>query len=218
MKLMAIDGNSLVNRAFYGVRSLNAPDGTPTNAIYGFLAILRPLLEEYKPDALAVAFDRREPTFRHRACDFYKAQRKPMPEELAVQMPLLKEVLDVLGITRLELPGYEADDILGTLAAQCEAEGDECLVVTGDRDALQLVDGKTGVVHVVTRGGKSDHLLYTPEVFEGEYGFEPKRLVDLKALMGDSSDNIPGVPGVGEKTALDLVRRFGSLDGVYEAL
>ena len=218
MILMAIDGNSLVNRAFYGVRTLNAPDGTPTNAVYGFLAILRPLLEEYKPDALAVAFDRHEPTFRHRACGFYKAQRKPMPEELAVQMPILKEVLDVLGITRIELAGYEADDILGTLSAQCEKEGDSCLLVTGDRDALQLVDGQVGVVHVVSRGGKGDHTLYTPEVFQEEYGFPPKRLVDLKALMGDSSDNIPGVPGVGEKTALDLVRRFGSLDGVYDAV
>ena len=218
MTLMAIDGNSLVNRAYYGVRMLNSPDGTPTNAIYGFLAILRPLLEEYRPDALAVAFDRREPTFRHRACDFYKAQRKPMPEDLAVQMPVLKELLDAMGVARLELAGYEADDILGTLSAQSEAAGDRCLLVTGDRDALQLVDGQVGVVHVVTRGGKSDHVLVTPEVFQEEYGFGPKYLVDLKALMGDSSDNIPGVPGVGEKTALDLVRRYGSLDGVYEAL
>ena len=218
MTLMAIDGNSLVNRAYYGVRMLNAPDGTPTNAIYGFLAILRPLLEEYRPDALAVAFDRREPTFRHRACGFYKAQRKPMPEDLAVQMPVLKELLDAMGVARLELAGYEADDILGTLSARSEAAGDRCLLVTGDRDALQLVDGQVGVVHVVTRGGKSDHVLVTPEVFQEEYGFGPKYLVDLKALMGDSSDNIPGVPGVGEKTALDLVRRYGSLDGVYEAL
>ena len=124
MTLMAIDGNSLVNRAYYGVRMLNAPDGTPTNAIYGFLAILRPLLEEYRPDALAVAFDRREPTFRHRACSFYKAQRKPMPEDLAVQMPVLKELLDAMGVARLELAGYEADDILGTLSARSEAAGD----------------------------------------------------------------------------------------------
>ena len=218
MTLMAIDGNSLVNRAFYGVRTLNAPDGTPTNAIYGFLAILRPLLEEYKPDALAVAFDRREPTFRHQACNFYKAQRKPMPDELAVQMPVLKELLDALGIRRLELEGYEADDILGTLSAQCEKAGDRCLLVTGDRDALQLVDGQVGVVHVVTRSGKSDHILYTPERFESEYGFAPPGLIDLKALMGDSSDNIPGVPGVGEKTAMDLMHRFGSLDGVYTAV
>ena len=218
MTLMAIDGNSLINRAFYGVRNLNAPDGTPTNAVFGFLAILRPLLDEYKPDALAVAFDRREPTFRHRACDFYKAQRKPMPEDLAVQMPILKEVLDSLGIARLELEGYEADDILGTLAARCGKEGIRCLLVTGDRDALQLADDQVAVIHVVTRQGRTDHVLYTPEVFQQEYGFLPPRLVDLKALMGDSSDNIPGVPGVGEKTALDLIRRFGSLDAVYDAL
>ena len=151
MKLMLIDGNSIVNRAFFGIRELNAPDGTPTNAIYGFLAIIRHLLEEQKPDALCVAFDRREPTFRHRSCGFYKAQRKPMPEELAVQMPILKELLDTMGVPRMELAGYEADDILGTLSRLCEQQQGECVIVTGDKDSLQLVSDSTTVCNVKTR-------------------------------------------------------------------
>ncbi|MCR5138018.1 MAG: DNA polymerase I [Oscillospiraceae bacterium] len=215
MKLMAIDGNSIVNRAFYGIRELNAPDGTPTNAVYGFLAILRRLWEEEKPDGLCVAFDRREPTFRHRSYDFYKAQRKPMPEELAVQMPVLKELLDSMQIRRLEMPGYEADDILGTLSRMAEEMGDECVVVTGDRDALQLVSDRTKVCNVKSRMGRTETIPYTPERFREEYGFDPGKIVDLKALMGDSSDNIPGVPGIGEKTAMDLLQRFGSLEEIY---
>ena len=215
MKLMAIDGNSIVNRAFFGIRELNAPDGTPTNAIYGFLAILEHLYAEMKPEAVCVTFDRREPTFRHRSYDFYKAQRKPMPEELAVQMPVLKELLDRLGISRLELAGYEADDILGTLSRLCEEAGDECVVVTGDKDSLQLVSSGTTVCNVKTRMGRNETILYTPERFREEYGFDPEKMVDLKALMGDSSDNIPGVPGIGEKTALDLIRRFGSLENIF---
>ena len=218
MRLMAIDGNSIVNRAFFGIRELNAPDGTPTNAVYGFLAILEHLYGELKPDAVCVTFDRREPTFRHRSYDFYKAQRKPMPEELAVQMPVLKELLDRLGIARLELAGYEADDILGTLSRLCEEAGDECIVVTGDKDSLQLVSDGTTVCNVKTRMGRNETILYTPERFREEYGFEPAKMVDLKALMGDSSDNIPGVPGIGEKTALDLIRRFGSLENIYRDL
>ena len=218
MKLMLIDGNSIVNRAFFGIRELNAPDGTPTNAIYGFLAILRHLLEEQKPDALCVAFDRREPTFRHRSCDFYKAQRKPMPEELAVQMPILKELLDIMGIPRMEIAGYEADDILGTLSRLCEEQNGECIIVTGDKDSLQLVSGRTTVCNVKTRMGRTESILYTPERFQEEYGFEPILMIDLKALMGDSSDNIPGVPGVGEKTAKDLIRRFGGIREIYAGL
>ncbi|MBO6041273.1 MAG: DNA polymerase I, partial [Oscillospiraceae bacterium] len=217
-KLMLLDGNSLINRAFFGVRPLNAPDGTPTNAVYGFLAILQKLLEDEDPDGLAVAFDRKEPTFRHRHSAAYKATRKPMPEELAAQMPLLKEVLDAMGVARCELPGWEADDILGTLSLRASGAGTECVVVTGDKDALQLVDGKVRVLNVKTRMGQTETVDYTPERFREEYGFEAPRMVDLKALMGDSSDNIPGVPGVGEKTALDLIRRFGSLDGVYANL
>ena len=159
MKLMLIDGNSIVNRAFYGIRELNAPDGTPTNAIYGFLAIIQHLYEAQKPEAVCVAFDRREPTFRHRSYDFYKAQRKPMPEELAVQMPVLKELLDAMGISHLELAGYEADDILGTLSRIAEEQGDECVIVTGDKDSLQLVSDGTTVCNVKSRMGKTETIL-----------------------------------------------------------
>ena len=218
MKLMLIDGNSIVNRAFFGIRELNAPDGTPTNAIYGFLAILQHLYEDQKPEAVCVAFDRREPTFRHRSYDFYKAQRKPMPEELAVQMPVLKELLDAMGVSHLELAGYEADDILGTLSRAAEEQGNDCVIVTGDKDSLQLVSDRTTVCNVKSRMGKTETILYTPERFREEYGFEPPLMVDLKALMGDSSDNIPGVPGIGEKTALDLVRRYGSVAEIYRNL
>ena len=218
MKLMLIDGNSIVNRAFFGIRELNAPDGTPTNAIYGFLAILQHLYEDQKPEAVCVAFDRREPTFRHRSYDFYKAQRKPMPEELAVQMPVLKDLLDVMGVSHLELAGYEADDILGTLSRVAEEQGNDCVIVTGDKDSLQLVSDRTTVCNVKSRMGKTETILYTPERFREEYGFEPPLMVDLKALMGDSSDNIPGVPGVGEKTAMDLVRRYGGIGEIYRDL
>jgi len=218
MKLMLIDGNSIVNRAFFGIRELNAPDGTPTNAIYGFLAILQHLYEDQKPEAVCVAFDRREPTFRHRSYDFYKAQRKPMPEELAVQMPVLKELLDTMGVSHLELAGYEADDILGTLSRAAEEQGNDCVIVTGDKDSLQLVSERTTVCNVKSRMGKTETILYTPERFREEYGFEPPLMVDLKALMGDSSDNIPGVPGIGEKTAMDLVRRYGSVAEIYRDL
>ena len=218
MNLMILDGNSIVNRAFYGVRPLTAPDGTPTNAVYGFLAILRRLLDEVGPDALCVAFDLKDPTFRHRAYEGYKAQRRPMPEELAAQMPILKDVLDAMGIRRYELSGYEADDLLGTAASICEAKGWRCTVVTGDKDSLQLISDKTTVCNVRTAKGQTDTILYTPERFEEEYGFAPEKMVDLKALMGDSSDNIPGVPGIGEKTALELVRRFGGIGEIYAAL
>ena len=218
MNLMILDGNSIVNRAFYGVRPLTAPDGTPTNAIYGFLAILQRLLDEQKPDALCVSFDLKAPTFRHRAYEEYKAQRKPMPEELAVQMPLLKETLDAMGIRRYEKEGYEADDILGTVSVLCEKAGWHCTIVTGDKDSLQLITEHTTVCHVKSRMGQTETILYTPERFREEYGFEPKKMVDLKALMGDASDNIPGVPGVGEKTAMELIRRFGSVEEIYAAL
>lgn len=216
MKLMILDGNSMANRAFYGVRPLNAPDGTPTNAVFGFASILQKLLDEQKPDAVCVSFDLKAPTFRHKSYDGYKAKRKPMPEELAVQMPLIKELLDAMGIRRYELEGYEADDILGTAAAKCEAEGWDCVIVTGDKDSLQLITDSTTVCNVKTRMGQTETILYTPARFFEEYGFEPKLMVDLKALMGDASDNIPGVPGVGEKSAMDLLRRFGGLERVYE--
>ena len=218
MNLMILDGNSIVNRAFYGVRPLTAPDGTPTNAVYGFLAILRRLLDEVKPEALCVAFDRREPTFRHKAYELYKAQRKPMPEDLAAQMPVLKDVLDAMGIRRYELAGYEADDILGTVAGICERADWTVTVVTGDKDSLQLISDKTTVCNVRTIKGQTETIFYTPARFVEEYGFTPEKMVDLKALMGDSSDNIPGVPGIGEKTAMDLIRRYGTVENIYADL
>ena len=218
MKLMILDGNSIVNRAYYGVRPLNAPDGTPTNAIYGFVAILQRLLEEQQPQAVCVSFDLKAPTFRHQQYEAYKAQRKGMPEELAAQMPILKEVLDAMGIRRYELEGFEADDILGTAAAICEKSGWDCVIVTGDKDSLQLITDTTSVCNVKTRMGQTETVLYTPERFQEEYGFAPPLMVDLKALMGDSSDNIPGVPGVGEKTAMDLVQRYGEIKNIYKNL
>ena len=218
MKLMILDGNSIVNRAFYGVRPLTAPDGTPTNAVFGFLNILQRMLDEQAPDAVCVCFDMKAPTFRHKAYDGYKAQRKGMPEELAVQMPVLKETLDAMGIRRYELEGYEADDILGTASRICADKGWDCVVVTGDKDSLQLITDKTTVCNVKSRMGQTETIHYTPAVFEEEYGFAPPLMVDLKALMGDSSDNIPGVPGIGEKTALDLVRRYGGVDNIYANL
>ena len=205
-KLMLIDGNSLVNRAYYGVRPLSAPDGTPTNAVFGFLNILQRLLDDEQPDALCVMFDRREPTFRHKHSEAYKATRKPMPDDLAAQMPVLKDVLDALGIERRELSGWEADDLLGTVSRIGAEKGWECVVVTGDKDALQLVGDHVRVLNVKTRMGQTETVNYTPERFREEYGFDASHMVDLKALMGDTSDNIPGVPGVGEKTALELVR------------
>ena len=218
MKLVILDGNSIVNRAFYGIRQLSAPDGTPTNGIYGFLAILRKLIDAEKPDSLCVAFDLKAPTFRHKRYDGYKAQRKGMPEELAVQIPILKEVLDEMGILRLELEGYEADDLLGTVGKRCEASGWDCRIVTGDKDSFQLISDATHVCHVKSRMGQTETKEYTPELFREEYGFEPVRIIDLKALMGDSSDNIPGVAGVGEKTAMDLVQRYGTLQHIYDKL
>ena len=218
MKLMILDGNSIVNRAFFGVRALNAPDGTPTNAIFGFLNILQRMLDEHKPDAVCVGFDRREPTFRHRAYEGYKAQRKGMPEELQQQMPILKQMLDAMGIRRYELIGYEADDILGTVSVKCHDAGWDCVVVTGDKDSLQLITDTTTVANVKTRMGATETINYTPAVFREEYGFDPPQMVDLKALMGDSSDNIPGVPGVGEKTALELIRKYGTIENIYADL
>ena len=215
MKLMILDGNSIVNRAFYGIRMLNAPDGTPTNAVYGFLTIFQRILELEQPQAVCVAFDVHAPTFRHEQYAPYKAQRKPMPEELVVQMPLLKQTLDHMGIRRLELAGWEADDLLGTVAKRCEAAGWACEIVTGDKDSLQLITDHTKVKLVSTRMGQTTTKDMTPETFRETYGFAPIHMIDLKALMGDSSDNIPGVPGIGEKTAMALVQEYGSIDALY---
>ena len=218
MKLMVIDGNSIVNRSFYGVRPLTTRDGLYTNAVYGFVTTLQRLLDEEKPEALCVTFDRREPTFRHLEYEGYKAQRKGMPEELAQQMPVLKEVLDAMDIPRYELAGYEADDLIGTISRKCEASGWECVVVTGDKDSLQLVTEHTRVKLVSTRMGQTTTKDMTPESFQEAYGFEPIHIIDLKALMGDASDNIPGVKGVGEKTAMALVQKYQTIDALYAAM
>ena len=218
MKLMILDGNSVINRAFYGVRPLTTRDGLYTNAIYGLLNILEKERSEEKPDALCVAFDLHAPTFRHLRYDGYKATRHPMPEELAMQMPVMKQVLAAMNIPVYACEGWEADDVLGTVGRLCEEAGWDCAILTGDRDSLQLVDEHVSVRLVHTQGGQTRTERYTPDVFRAEYGLEPKRLIDLKALMGDSSDNIPGVAGVGPKTANDLLKRFGTLDGVYANL
>ena len=218
MKLMILDGNSVINRAFFGVRLLSTNDGLFTNAIFGFLNILEKMRAQERPDALCVAFDLHGPTFRHLRYEGYKATRHPMPEELAMQMPVMKDVLKAMNIPIYAVQGWEADDVIGTVARRCGDAGWDCVIVTGDRDSLQLVDSHVSVKLVVTKGGQTNATLYTPEVFETEYGFEPIRLIDLKALMGDSSDNIPGVAGVGPKTATDLLLKFKTLDGVYEHL
>ncbi len=215
MKLMVLDGNSIVNRAFYGVRLLSTRDGLYTNAVFGFLNILHKLLEEEKPDALCVTFDLKAPTFRHKAYDGYKATRHAMPGELAVQMPVLKEVLDAMNIPRYELEGWEADDLLGTISRKCESAGWECAIVTGDKDSLQLITDHTKVKLVTSRMGQTTTRDMTPEAFRAEYGFDPIHMIDLKGLMGDTSDNIPGVKGIGEKTAMGLVQTYGSIENLY---
>ncbi len=218
MKLLILDGNSVINRAFYGIRPLTTRDGLFTNAIYGFLNILQKVEHEERPDALCVAFDLHGPTFRHLKYDGYKATRHGMPDELAMQMPVMKQVLSAMNIPIYECQGWEADDVIGTVSKICSESDWDCVVLTGDRDSLQLVDRHVTVKLVRTQSGQTVTQNYTPEVFFDEYKMEPKRMIDLKALMGDSSDNIPGVAGVGPKTATDLLLKFGTLDGVYENL
>ena len=218
MKLMVIDGNSIINRAYYGIRPLSTRDGLYTHAVFGFLTTLLRLEGEETPDAVCVTFDVHAPTFRHTADADYKATRKPMPEELRMQVPVLKEVLDALNIPRYEMEGWEADDLIGTISRKCEAAGWECVVVTGDKDSLQLITDHTKVKLVSTRMGQTTTKDMTPDAFREQYGFEPIHMIDLKALMGDSSDNIPGVPGIGEKTAMDLIRKYESIDALYEKM
>lgn len=216
MKLLVLDGNSILNRAFYGIKLLTTKGGQFTNAIYGFMNILLKLEAAEKPDEIAIAFDLKAPTFRHKLYDGYKAQRKGMPEELAAQMPVLKELLALLGYVEVSKEGFEADDILGTLAAAAEKRGDECLLATGDRDSLQLVAPGVTVLLTTTQMGKGETTRMDEAAVMEKYGVTPKQLIETKALMGDASDNIPGVPGVGEKTAFALIQKFGSVDGVYQ--
>ncbi len=216
MKLLALDGNSILNRAFYGIKLLSTKDGRFTNGIYGFMNILLKLTEEVTPDAVAIAFDVKAPTFRHQMYSGYKANRKGMPEELASQMPVLKELLSALGYRLIEQSGWEADDILGTLAGAC---GDnECFIATGDRDSLQLVSDNIKVILASTKMGRPQSERYDADKIREEYMVGPEMLTDIKALMGDSSDCIPGVSGIGQKTAGELVSRFGSIEQIYDKL
>lgn len=216
MKLLVLDGNSIFNRAFYGIKLLTTKEGLFTNAIYGFMTMLMKIKEDTQPSAVAIAFDMREPTFRHKAYAGYKAKRTGMPEELAQQFPTLKELLSLLGYKIVECAGYEADDILGTLAKSCEVNGNECIIATGDKDSLQLVSDNVSVRLMATKMGKPEVTLYDTAKIKEIYGVEPRKLIDIKAIQGDTSDNIPGIKGIGEKGAKDLIGRFGSIDYIYE--
>ena len=209
--LLAIDGNSILNRAFYGVRPLTTKSGLFTHAVFGMINIIDAQIKAVSPDMIAAAFDLKAPTFRHKMYDGYKATRKGMPQELAVQLPYAKSVLDAMGVTVLEKEGYEADDILGTLSAMA-SEDLHVYILTGDRDSLQLITPYTTVLLAST----GETVRYDRDVFFEKYGIEPQELVDAKALMGDSSDNIPGVPGIGEKTGLKLIAEYKSIDKLYE--
>ncbi len=218
MKLLAVDGNSILNRAFYGIKLLTTKDGTYTNAIYGFMNILLKVCDDIAPDGVAVAFDLHAPTFRHQMFDAYKAGRKGMPDELRAQVPLMKELLTALGYRIVELEGYEADDILGTLAAACESTGDDCVIATGDRDSLQLVSDKVTVRLAATKMGRPETVIYDVGKIQEVYGVTPPQMIDVKALMGDASDNIPGVAGIGEKTALSLIQAYHDIENLYHQL
>lgn len=215
MKILAIDGNSILNRAFYGIRQLSTKDGRFTNGIYGFLTILMKLTDEVRPDGVAVAFDLKAPTFRHKMYDGYKANRHGMPPELAQQLPVLKELLTALGYKIISLEGYEADDVLGTVSKMCN-DGDECYIATGDRDSFQLISDNVTVLLPHTKMGTTTTEIYTPSRIMEEYGVTPVQMIDIKALQGDSSDCIPGVAGVGQKTAGDLIQKFGSIKNIYD--
>lgn len=217
-KLLIIDGNSILNRAYYGIRPLNAPDGTPTNAVYGFLNILFKYLEDETPDYLGVAFDLKAPTFRHKMYSEYKAQRKPAPDDFIVQIPLMKEVLSAMDCKCVELEGYEADDIIGTVSKICDEKNVECSILTGDKDDLQLASDNTTVKLVVTRMGKTTTTPYNADAVKEKYGVTPIEYIDVKGLMGDPSDNIPGVKGVGEKTAFSLIQNYSSIENIYEKI
>ena len=215
-KIVILDGYSLMYRAFHALQTpMTAPDGTPTNAVHGFMMMLLKVVEDERPDRLAVAFDMHAPTFRAKLFDGYKATRKPMPDELRAQDPVIRELIGEMGIPILECEGYEADDILGTVSLRCEQAGDEALLVTGDRDSFQLSGPHTTILY--TKKGITDTVRVTPEYIRETYGLEPAQLIDVKSLMGDTSDNIPGVPGVGEKTALKLVQQYGSLRAVLDS-
>ncbi len=215
MKILALDGNSIINRAFYGIRVLSNKNGVFTNAIFGFMNILLKLIDTNSPDLIIAAFDLKAPTFRHKIYDEYKAGRKPMPDELAMQIPIMKEILKNFGCIVLEKEGYEADDILGTIAKKCNDNGDICVIATGDRDSLQLVSDNVTVHLAATKAGAPEVRIYDIDKINEEYGVSPKQMIEIKALQGDSSDNIPGVQGVGPKTAGDLIKKYDSIENLY---
>ena len=214
MKILAIDGNSIMNRAFYGIKMLTNSKGFFTNAITGFMNIYLKEIEAVKPDCVAVAFDLKAPTFRHKKVATYKANRKGMPPELFQQMPVIKQILSALGVKILEIEGFEADDILGTISRIFTESGDECVILTGDRDSLQLINNNVIVRLATTK----ETIIYNPEKINEVYGLMPLQLIEVKALMGDSSDNISGVAGIGEKTALTLIKEFGTVENLYKNL
>ena len=217
-KILLIDGHSILNRAFYGLPDLTNSEGKHTGAVYGFLNIMFRILEEEKPDYLTVAFDLHEPTFRHKLYDAYKGTRKGMPPELVEQVPLMREMLTAMGVKTVSMPGYEADDLLGTLARKSEQKGMEVTILSGDRDLLQLATDKVMIRLPKTSKGKTTiENFHTAEVLE-KYQVTPPQIIELKALMGDSSDNIPGIPGVGEKTATKIIAQFGSIENAHEHL
>lgn len=218
-KILIIDGNSILNRAFYGLSRnamLTTTEGLQTNAVFGFINILTKYLTDEEPKYICVAFDLKAPTFRHLEYDKYKAQRKGMPDELAIQVPIIKQVLDAMNIGRVEVEGFEADDILGSISLSAEENGIEAILLTGDRDSLQLASNSTRIKLPVTRGNKTETDEYDYQKVIEKYGVTPNQLIDVKGLMGDASDNIPGVPGIGEKTALDLIKKFNNIEELYE--
>ena len=218
-RLILVDGNSIMNRAFYGImgsKMLTTSDGTYTNAVYGFLSILFKIEEDLNPDYIAVAFDLKGPTERHKMYEGYKANRHGMPDELAQQMPIIKDVLKAMNIKIIEKQGYEGDDILGTLSKEAEEQGIDVTILSGDRDTFQLTSDKVTVRIPRTKMGKTENEDYDRTRVLEEYGIEPKELIEVKGLMGDTSDNIPGIPGVGEKTALNLIRHYKTIDNLYK--
>ena len=220
-KLVLIDGNSIMNRAFYGImgsKALTTKDGKYTNAVYGFLAILIKLIEDENPEYLGVSFDLKGPTARHDMYEGYKANRKGMPNELAEQMPIIKDVLRAMNIDIIEKEGYEGDDIIGTLSRYGEKKGLEVIILSGDRDTFQLATDNVKIHIPRTKAGKTETEIFDREKVREVYGIEPKQLIEVKGLQGDTSDNIPGVPGIGEKTALSLIQKFETIDNLYKKL
>ena len=220
-RLVVVDGNSIMNRAFYGIMGstmLMTKDGKYTNAVYGFLSIIFKVIDELEPEYIAVAFDLKAPTSRHKMYEGYKANRKGMPNELAEQMPIIKNILNLMNIKIIEKEGYEADDILGTLAVKGEKEGIDVTILSGDRDTFQLATDKVTIRIPRTKAGKTEVDNYDREKVLEIYGLTPKQLIEVKGLQGDASDNIPGVPGVGEKTALNLVKEYNTIENLYKSI